>query len=322
MLRVQEGAQVTYNKIGDLQILQQQSETAQGQRAVGYENSVQAIQDKIRDMQTLQQESNRAQEQRVTGHESSVQLIQDEIRDLQNTQQQIASAQIQRLTEHEATVQEPITQLLVAQQRLELKLDVVEARHIASNAESKVRATAQSIFNVRNPADQTLTSSTVQVTTTITRWQCTERCGCSCHRHRRPNKRTPNILDRFVGILFVGYLGLPYISERCDDEDCIQRSRSSVLIIYFFPTWLLARAMILVLRLSSVKGPELNLRIPRVVSNASRTFYCAGTGDVVGLKEIFHRGLGSPMDIDVTNGFTALSVYRAFPMLYIQLTVT
>lgn len=208
----------------------------------------------------------------------------------------------------------PIAQLVVAQQRLELKLDVIEAGHIADNAESQVRAEMQSVLNIRSSVDRTLTSSTVQIITSMTRWQCADSCMCSCHRRRRSNKRTPNTPDRFIGVLFVGYLGLPKLSEQCSDEACTQQSSATVLIAYFFPRWLLARAIILMLKLSSVHGPELNLRMPRVVSNASRVFECAGTGDVDGLKEIFHRGLGSPMDVDVTSGYTALTVNMPSPM--------
>ena len=232
--------------------------------------------------------------------------------DLQNTQQRIAMTQAQRLTEHEVAVKEPIAQLLVAQQRLELKLDVIKARYIADNAESQTRAGISPNFTTRSSVDRNLTPSRVQITTSVTRWRCAYSCTCSCHRHSRPNKRSPNILDRFIGVLFVGYLGLPKISGQCNDKDCIQQLSATVLITYFFPRWLLARAMILVLKLSSVHGPELNLRIPRIVSHTSRIFQCAGKGDVDGMKEILDRGLGSPMDIDITNGFSALFVYTVF----------
>ena len=313
-MRVQEGVQGTHTKIGDLQTLQQQSETAQSQRSVTQENTVQVIHDKLREIQTIQQQNDVAQGQRSVSHGNAVQVVQDKIRDLQIAQQQITMVQAQRSAEHEAAVKEPIAQLLVAQQRLELKLDVIKAGHIADNAESQVRAGMESVFNTGNSVDRTLTSRTIQITTSVTRWQCADSCMCSCHRHPRPKKRTPNTLDRFIGVLFVGYFGLPKISERCNDEDCIQQSSATVLVAYFFPTWLLARAMILMLRLSWVHGPELNLRIPRVVSNTSRIFYCASSGDIDGMKEILHRHLGSPMDIDVTNGYTALTVNIAPPI--------
>ena len=321
LLRIQEGVQVTQNSTTDLQTLQQQCETDQRQRAIGQENSIQVIQDKIIEMQTLQQQMETAQTQRAVGQESSVQVIQDEVRDLQRIQQQISSTQNQRLGEHEAAMQQPITQLLNSQQRLELKLDIVEARLVAKNTEFRVRGPTQSILNPRCSLDRISTSSTVRITTSLTRWRCADSCTCSCHRHQRPNKRTPNILDRFIGVLFVGYHGLPKISERCSDGDCIQQSSSTLLISYFFPTWLLARAMILVLRLSSVHGPELNLRIPRIVSDTSRIFHYAIDGSIEDLKEIFHQGLGSPMDLNASNGNTALFVNQCPQWACIQLTM-
>ena len=237
-------------------MLQHQSESTQRQRAIGQENSIQVIEDKIMEMQKLQQQSEIAQAQRAVGQECSIQAIQDKMKDLKHTQQQMANVQSQRLAVYETAVQKPISQVLVAQQRLELKLDLIEARHIANNVESGLRAATQSFLNSRSPLDRTSTSSTVRITTSVARWQCADSCTCSCHRHPQPNKRTRNALDRFVGVLFVGYIGLPKISEQCNDEDCIQQSSSTLLISYFFPTWLLARSMILILRTESPHAPS------------------------------------------------------------------
>ncbi|KAL9118605.1 MAG: hypothetical protein Q9187_004848 [Circinaria calcarea] len=172
LLRIQEGVQATQNNTAHLQTLQHQYETAQRQRAIGQENSIQVIQDKTMEMQTLQKQSETAQAQRAAGHESSVQAIQDKIRDLQHTQQGIANIQSQRLAEYETAVQKPISQVLVAQQSLELKLDLIEARRIANNAESGLRAATQSFLNSRSPLDRSSTSSTVGITASMTRWQC------------------------------------------------------------------------------------------------------------------------------------------------------
>ncbi|KAL9116731.1 MAG: hypothetical protein Q9187_006741 [Circinaria calcarea] len=226
LLRVQEGVQVIQNNTAGLQTLQHQSEIIQRQRAFDHQNSIQVIHDKIKEVQTFQQQSETVQDQRAVDQESSVQTIQDKIRDLQNTQQRISSAQTQKLAENEAAVQKPIAQVLNFQQRLELKMDIIEAKHVANNAESRIRTNAQSVLNPRRTMGYSLASSTVQITTSVTR--------CTCN-----DTSIKTIIDLWIGT-------------------------------------------------QSSNTPRLD-------------------GDVEGLKEIIKRGFGSPLDLDVSNGYTALS---------------
>ena len=141
---------------------------------------------------------------------------------------------------------------------------------------------------------------------TLTCWQCSSGCPCSCHRHYRRH-RIPTLLDRFLGILFVGYLGLPYLNGPCDSPQCCQRSSPGILISYIFPAWLLARTMIILMRISSSYGPELLIRIPRIISYNASIFQCIHTGNVNEIKRLFERGLSSPFDVD-PSGLSGLMV--------------
>ena len=187
-----------------------------------------------------------------------------------------------------------------------MKLTSIEAKFM-TNTESS-RAMMESIVKPWGRSNETWTSESVRITATVICANRASNCPCHCHRRGRPTKRSPKVLDRFIGTLFIGYLGIPYVNAPCDDSDCAQRSGSDIRLAYIFPAWLLARALVILLKLLPAYGPELNIRIPRVVSNSSRLFSCATSGDVDSMKEMLNRGLASPMDVDALTGNTALMV--------------
>ena len=222
-------------------------------------------------------------------------------------QQQNETVQSRRLAECEAALKEPISQIQVDQQQIGLRLDSIEANYTA-NTESRSQAMLQSILNPWGQARSTWTAQSVRMTAKVTCFHGSNTCSCNCHRCGRSSKRTPKLLDRFLGILFIQYFGLPYTNERCDDSGCSQCSVSNIRLVYLFPAWFLMRALVVLLRFSPANGPEAIIRMPRIVSNSSRIFLMAITGDVIGMRGILNHGLGSPMDVDVENGMTPLMV--------------
>ena len=108
----------------------------------------------------------------------------------------------------------------------------------------------------------------------------------------------------------MGYLGLPYLSEPCDNSGCHQRSSPGIIAVYFFPTWLLTRAMVILMKCSSATGPELIVRIPRIVSFEASIFQYVRNEDLCGIKRLFESGLSSPFDVDPI-GMSALAVSEA-----------
>ena len=239
--------------------------------------------------------------------QEGVQATQNTVRDLRAFQQQNETFKSQRPVECETALQEPISELLAGQQQINLKLTSIEARFM-TNTESQSRVMMESIIKPWGWSNKTWTSESVRVTATVICANQASDCSCHCHRRSRPTKRTPKILERFIGTLFIGYLGIPYVNAPCDDSDCAQRSGSDIRLAYIFPAWVLARALILSLKLLPAYGPELNVRMPRIVSNSSRLFRCATDGDVDSMREILNQGLASPMDVDVLTGSTALMV--------------
>ncbi|MCJ1237599.1 hypothetical protein MMC14_005586 [Varicellaria rhodocarpa] len=93
------------------------------------EPDIQDISTKIRDLYTMQSQIDTAQIQRSIRQEVAVQSLSDDIKDLQACQQLIEAQHQQRSTRYESMFREPLTQLFMAQERLELKLDVLEASY-------------------------------------------------------------------------------------------------------------------------------------------------------------------------------------------------
>jgi hypothetical protein len=115
------------------------------------------------------------------------------------------------------------------------------------------------------------------------------------------------MFSQTVGRLLVQYSCLSVLMARCHDANCERNERSTLAFSYFFPTWLLARRILVRLAYSSANGPELLLRLPRVVPPTSDVFNFARTGNVRGLQHLFENGLASPFDVN-SCGLTPLHV--------------
>ena len=205
-------------------------------------------------------------------------------------------------------VQESMRHLVMGHQRIEVKLGFDEATCISRAAESDVRSLMQSPTPMRNLPVRNTSAAAVRISASMSRYSCKDNCACVCHR--RQAWRTPRPLNKFLGTLFLGYTGIPYITPQCNSKECTQRSSAIALITYLFPSLLLARVLLLVFRFSSMNGLEFNLRVPRIVSSTARIWTLAWTGDIEGTKELFQHGLGSPFDVDSLHSETPLLVCK------------
>ena len=228
------------------------------------------------------------------------------IAEVQTNNAEINDTWDQRLPQQESTMRQPHGRLFEAQRQVHVNLNETEAGRLAQTAHSLLSPATSRPRGVGTSLIQSAISSSFQPTWSLTCWQCSRVCSCKCHEHRS-NSRSPVLLDRFIGTLFLGYLGLPRLAEACDNARCSQRSNPSVLIVYFFPAWLLARAMIILMNFSLASRPELLIRVPRVLDANASIFQYSHAGDVNGIKRLFERGLSSPFDVDV-NGCNALMV--------------
>ena len=166
--------------------------------------------------------------------------------------------------------------------------------------------TTRSLIERLNALETFRSTESFQVSMSISRTHCAIGCVCTCHR--RHTHRTPKVLDRVFGILLFGYTGIPRVTPYYDSIKCIQRSVSAVWVTYFFPSWLLTRALTIFARLSSSSGPELIIRVPRIVHMNSRIFSLCIRNDVHGVQQLLQQGLASTSDVSHNIGETPLNV--------------
>ena len=94
------------------------------------------------------------------------------------------------------------------------------------------------------------------------RSRCESWCRCACHTERSMN--TPKFLRSVMGILFIGYTGIPVLNPSCDSNVCKGNSEGLLQVHYFFPPWFLAKVVSVALGVSQAHGPEFCLRVANV----------------------------------------------------------
>ena len=122
---------------------------------------------------------------------------------------------------------------------------------------------------------------------------CPINCRCACHRQR--HVRSPRMLERLFGSLFIGYVGLPVVSSSCDLKDC-SLSSPSLWIDYYFPAWFFRQRLHCIIKYMRSLGPEQSLRVRRTIPHASNIVISAVRGDVENMKLLLKSGSGSPFD--------------------------
>ena len=266
------------------------------------------------------QQFQQAEAQRSSTHKNLVKEITNQSRSLHGAQQQATHTYDQRLKQQDLLIRESATRLHadqlslqgsienlgISQQRLEIKLDTVTAAQIASATESEVR---RSITSASTSIDFSRRLSSIppaQIQTRLAIKLCANSCTCVCHSYKV--RRTPGRLQDFFGSLFWGYSGIPMITPACDNTTCARGLSPKLLLMYVFPAGLLARAFLLVARLSLSHGFELCIRLPRIVHISANVWTLVSNGDIESVRVLLQDRVVTPFDIEGENGCTALMV--------------
>ena len=255
----------------------------------------------IADTQRKQEHGIAGLTQRLAQGQLVVQDVQDRLQQLKDAQDQADTIQGQRVLEQTSTISRPITELSLAHQRLEVKIDKLEATTVTRVAQDFASSATQTSLDTSNAGHYSIHASAITKAA-----RCSGHCQCICHRYSKIN--TPSSLRQFLGVLFIGYTGFPRITSPCNSRTCIRRASPAAMATYIFPNWFLARAMLLTITASFFEGPRLSLAFPRVVENGSLLFNYIEKGDIAGIKMLFSQQLASPFDMDYPGGYTALMV--------------
>lgn len=148
----------------------------------------------------------------------------------------------------------------------------------------------------------------------FTRSACKPWCTCRCHILRQW-RSAPQLSDIF-GCMYVSYSGVPGMHLECDSRSCRLPSQPVAFATYFFPPWLLARAISLMLSVTPLAGPVASLKVQRTVPGDAAIFTYAKLGDVNKIKSLFKQGLASPHDVSYRSGVTALHVRSHLLSMY------
>lgn len=130
-----------------------------------------------------------------------------------------------------------------------------------------------------------------------------DRCRC----RKSQNTASPKVLQDLIGRLFVGYSYSPVLRPWCPTCAQSRYFEASTTVTFLFPEWFWTKKFIEVFTYTNSSGPELLLRIPRIVTEDAAILRFAKTDDVVAIRQLLKSGLASPYDANA-NGFTALHV--------------
>ena len=134
---------------------------------------------------------------------------------------------------------------------------------------------------------------------------CAPNRPCSCHI--QTVRSTPRILQQLTGCLFLGYTGRPILQQQ-RISSCLRESSKSLQVTYFFPRWFVSRAISFSMSSIMQNTPTFNIKLRRVVSEASQLFSLSKFGDVEGTRLLFEKRVASPDDVHFRGGWTALHV--------------
>ena len=101
-----------------------------------------------------------------------------------------------------------------------------------------------------------------------------------CQCHQVTNLATPDTFGKVLGRLFVGYIGLPFLSNRkCNRITCRQgRAQTRIRIAYLFPVWFALRMISLTVTKASTAF-MWKLNFPVVTQSASPMFIFTSLGN-------------------------------------------
>jgi hypothetical protein len=151
--------------------------------------------------------------------------------------------------------------------------------------------------------DDVLNSTPFAINAEYGKSQLHRSCGCICHKESR------GYFHGFLGVLFVGYKGLPTITKSCEWNCCQRQSSRRLSVTYYFPRWFfLQRVALLSMQTSLTSEFQIKLRFPRIVSPLATVFFVASFGTPSDLCSLFDNDLASPFDVNANTGATPLHV--------------
>ena len=125
---------------------------------------------------------------------------------------------------------------------------------------------------------------------------CPSACTCSCHETWRIY--TPRNLTKLFGHSMIEGAELPFFRPACSLRSCKRKRITFIKIKYILPTMVAARMISLWFTSSPLYGPELLLRVPRVLHKDTPAYRAICHGDLYTVKRSVFAGEYKPWDVN------------------------
>jgi hypothetical protein len=102
--------------------------------------------------------------------------------------------------------------------------------------------------------------------------RCDGNCLCVCHS--RGHFQSPLFLNRFFGVLFIGYAGLPVWTRECDKPDCFNQYSRTLQVSCTFPWWLLRKTVDFVAAWTYNNEPHFGLKVRNRIQTSENSITC------------------------------------------------
>ena len=138
----------------------------------------------------------------------------------------------------------------------------------------------------------------LDITATVGHYNCARCCPCQCHAPFR--LQAPRFLRGLLGswMLVLKDIALP-TTRRCDYNLCRKSRLSSFSVSYYFPRWMLARAITIMGNWKDLHGAGVSMvvRMPRIRPFDTPLFRLAEGANVDAFKSLLCTGEVSPFDV-------------------------
>ena len=141
--------------------------------------------------------------------------------------------------------------------------------------------------------------------------RCENHCRCVCHS--KYHYKSPGLVQKLLGSLFIGYTGLPILAARCNLDTCVNQISRSIRATYSFPTWFVSKSLDVIVQSSSTLYFGLNVRNRILLGSGMNILSLCSRGDTRGVMKLLEKHEASLNDIELTHGTSALYVYIPFP---------
>ena len=205
-------------------------------------------------------------------------------------QEALLSHLCQRIEESQAT-QAAMMRLLGDFRQVDVNVPSDNAAALSESLEPASRTPIVARPRMRSRSEFHIQNLQIQST-------CSTACTCSCHETWRIY--TPRNLRKLFGCSTIEGAELPFFRTACSLRSCKGKRTTFVKIMFLLPTMIAARMISLWFMSSPLYGPELLLRVPRVLRDDTPSHDAICSGDLDAVKRSVFAGEYRPWDVDVT----------------------